>query len=162
MLKKIESKNGHVNKSSNTPLIFLAVGITLLLVGSALVLLMIGHIDDFGFMGGTLLVLLGFGVLFVGFPIFTIGWLSYFKEKKGILPSFGWWMFCVGVWSEVCLLGYWLRSLTCYSDQYDTHWCERENVILPYCAIPVAVVLFGLVLVYLGKKKQKNQISPPV
>jgi len=155
MQKKIESKNEHINKSSNTSLILLAIGVALLLVGSLLVLLIIGNIDEFGFMGGTLLVLLGFGALFVGFSLFTIGWFSYFRSKKGMLLSCGWWMFCVGIWSEVCLLGYWLRSLSCYGDQYVT-WCERENVMLPYCSIPAAVVLFGLVLVHMGKKKKKN------
>jgi len=111
-------------------------------------------------MGGTLMILLGFGALFVGFPLLTLGWFFYFKEKRGILSSFGWWMLCVGVWSEICLLVAWLRSLSCYSDQFGAHWCERENVMLPYCSIPAAVVLFGLVLVYLGKKKQKNQNTP--
>ena len=29
-------------------------------------------------------------------------------------------------------------------------------MMLPYCSIPAAVVLFGLVLVHMGKKKKKN------
>ena len=132
----------------------LVIGAALSLVAGLLVLLMKGHGNDFGFMGGTLIFSIGCISLIMGFVLFAIGWLSYFRKKIGMLLSVGWWGILAGAWSEVFLLSFWLVYITCYG-MPSAEWCERDHHLVPFFSIPAAVMLFGLIMVYIGKKNKK-------
>jgi hypothetical protein len=135
----------------------LVIGAVLSLVAGLVVLLMKGHTNDFGFMGGTLIVSIGCISLIVGFVLFTTGWLSYFRKKIGMLLSVGWWGILAGAWSEVFLLSFWMVWVSCYHSMSGAEWCERDHHLVPYFSIPAAIMLFGLIMVYIGKKHKKVQ-----
>jgi len=138
----------------------LAIGIILSLVSSLVVVLMMRHIDDFGFMGGG--IIFGFGIILtlVGFILFTTGWFSYSRKRMNILSSFGWWILSIGAWAEVYLLIVWLHWIRCYGNQPGEN-CKHELSFIPYCVVPLGGILFGLMLVYIGKKHNNVQSDNP-
>ena len=93
-------------------------------------------------------------MIVVGFIIFTIGWSLYASKKMHILSSFGWWILLIATLCEVFFIGAWIHWIHCYGNTpYDCEHVHEINAI-PYCWVPVVFMLFGLALVYLGKKKK--------
>jgi len=94
------------------------------------------------------------------FMLFSIGWFLSSAKKRRNLASFGWWLFFIGTWFEIFFITLFAPSkmrIICYSSQIHEHWCEPTvDFLALYYIFPAIVMLFGLMLVYLGKK-QKNQ-----
>lgn len=88
--------------------------------------------------------------------MFARGWTAYSRDKMHMLSSFGWCILFIAAWLEIFLLGAWINWTRCYSDQY-INWCEHFINAIPYCLVPVPIILFGLVLVCLGKKKKEKK-----
>jgi hypothetical protein len=95
--------------------------------------------------------------IIVGFILFTIGWFLYARKKMHILSRFGWWILLIAAWFEIFFIDAWISWVHCYG--YTPADCEHVHDInaIPYCLVPGLFMLFGLALVYIGKKKQKNQ-----
>jgi len=77
-----------------------------------------------------------------------------------MLSSFGWCILFIAAWLEIFLLGVWMHWTECYGSQY-VNSCEHVINAIPGCLLPVPFMLFGLVLVYIGKKKNEEKARDP-
>jgi hypothetical protein len=68
------------------------------------------------------------------------------------LSSFGWWILLIAAWFETFFIGAWMNWIHHYTSG-DVHVINA----VPYCLFPAVFMLFGLALVYLGKKRNKGK-----
>jgi len=144
------------NRTGIAAPIFMAVGTTLSLVFMFLLIFTWDWIrSSTGDFDSVIRIIFPCVWILVGYLVFARGWAAYSRNKMHMLSSFGWGVLFVAVWLEIFLLGAWAHWIECYGDQY-VNWCEHFIDAIPYCLLPVPVILFGLVLVYLGKKKKER------
>mgnify|MGYP001766890055 CR=1 FL=1 len=158
---KREPGDERIDISRTVALIFIAVGITLSLAFMIILIFTWDWIrsstDDFT---SVVHILLPCVWILAGYLMFARGWAAYSRNRIHILSSFGWGILLIASWLEIFLLGAWIHWTECYSDG-NINRCEHFINAIPYCLVPVVFMLLGVVLVYLGKKKnEKKNLDP--
>jgi len=142
-----------------SPIILIMIGITSSLM-SGFILVFVG--SQFSFDADDYyLMMFAYMELFVGFILVTVGLHSYPKNRMNSLSSFGWWLFFIGTWFEIFFIRWLAPDIECSTiPMTGEHWCEPSvHYIALSFIFPAIAMLLGLMLVYIGKKKKKNQPS---
>jgi cation transport ATPase len=158
---KREPENERINRSSTAALVFMAIGITLSLVFLFILIFTWdwarSSTDN---INPVVLFLFPCVWILVGYIMFARGWAAYSRNKMHMLSSFGWCILFIAAWLEIFLIGAWMHWTDCYGDQH-VNSCEHVINAIPDCLLPVPFMLFGLVLVYIGKKKNEGKDRDP-